>query len=74
MSILLTASMPFFIGAANIHPSIVDNADAEKAKVPILNIPTKDEPDMVSGNMKKCSAEGRVENGSKILFFDLVID
>lgn len=40
--------MPFFIGAALIHASLVDIADAEKAGAPILNLPSKDEPDMVN--------------------------
>jgi hypothetical protein len=44
----LTSSHPFFVGASCIHPSFVDVADAEKAGAPILNIPTKDEPDMVN--------------------------
>lgn len=45
--------MPFFVGASCIHPSMVDITDAEKAGAPILNIPTKDEPDMVNANFFK---------------------
>jgi hypothetical protein len=43
----LIATESFFIGASLIHPSFVENADAEGANAPILAIPTKDEPDMV---------------------------
>lgn len=44
----MTASLPYFLGAALIHASIVDIADAENAGAPILNLPSKDEPDMVN--------------------------
>jgi hypothetical protein len=47
MSAQLSATHPFFVGASLIHPSMVDNADAEAAQIPILAIPTKQEPDMV---------------------------
>ncbi|KAI8881755.1 alpha/beta-hydrolase [Backusella circina FSU 941] len=42
----LTHTESFFIGASLIHPSFVENSDAEGANAPILAIPTKDEPDM----------------------------
>ncbi|KAI8885917.1 hypothetical protein K501DRAFT_66162 [Backusella circina FSU 941] len=47
MSAQLSATHPFFVGASLIHPSLVDNADAEAAQIPILAIPSKQEPDMV---------------------------
>jgi hypothetical protein len=47
MSAQLSATHPFFVGASLIHPSMVDNTDAEAAQIPILAIPTKQEPDMV---------------------------
>ncbi|KAI8063016.1 dienelactone hydrolase family-domain-containing protein [Thamnidium elegans] len=51
VSVQLTATLPFFIGAAIIHPSAVDIVDAENAGAPILNLPSKDEPDMVKKNI-----------------------
>ncbi|GAA5811937.1 hypothetical protein MFLAVUS_005384 [Mucor flavus] len=46
IAVQLTASLPFFLGAALIHASVVEIADAENAGAPILNLPSKDEPDM----------------------------
>ncbi|KAI8088968.1 uncharacterized protein BX664DRAFT_331866 [Halteromyces radiatus] len=37
----------FFAGIVMIHPSFVDNKDAEVASAPVLALPSKDEPDMV---------------------------
>lgn len=38
----------FYAAASLVHPSFVDVKDAEQAAAPILAIPSKDEPDMVS--------------------------
>lgn len=47
MAIQLTTSDGFFGAAALIHPSFVDNKDAENAQAPILALPSQNEPDMV---------------------------
>ncbi|CAO3642742.1 unnamed protein product [Mucor hiemalis] len=47
IAVQLTSTLPFFVGAACIHPSFVDVKDAETAGAPILNVPSEDEPDMV---------------------------
>ncbi|OBZ84836.1 hypothetical protein A0J61_07106 [Choanephora cucurbitarum] len=46
ISVHLTSTHPFFVGASLIHPSFVDVKDAEAAQAPILALPSKDEPDM----------------------------
>ena len=48
MSVLAAAVDSFYGGASIIHPSMIEDKDAEAAKAPILAIPTKHEPDMVS--------------------------
>ncbi|ORE08198.1 alpha/beta-hydrolase [Rhizopus microsporus var. microsporus] len=48
IAIQITAKLPFFVGVSMLHPSFVDPKDAETANAPILAIPSKDEPDMVS--------------------------
>ncbi|KAI8141602.1 dienelactone hydrolase family-domain-containing protein [Fennellomyces sp. T-0311] len=47
IAVVATAQDSFYGGASIIHPSMVDNKDAEVAKAPILAIPSKDEPDMI---------------------------
>lgn len=44
----MTAIDSFFGGASLVHPSFVDVKDAEKAGAPLLALPSKDEPDMVT--------------------------
>ncbi|KAI9276153.1 Alpha/Beta hydrolase protein [Sporodiniella umbellata] len=46
IAVQTTARSSFFAGASMIHPSFVDNKDAELANAPILAIPSKDEADM----------------------------
>lgn len=46
MAVQLNVTHPLFVGTALIHPSFVDNSDAEKAGTPILAVPSKDEFDM----------------------------
>ncbi|KAL1928298.1 hypothetical protein VTP01DRAFT_3214 [Rhizomucor pusillus] len=46
MAVQLTTSDGFFGAAALIHPSFVDNKDAENAQAPILALPSQNEPDM----------------------------
>ncbi|KAI9311597.1 dienelactone hydrolase [Dichotomocladium elegans] len=46
IAIELAAVKPFFKGAATIHPSFVDVADARAAASPVLVIATRSEPDM----------------------------
>lgn len=48
IAVQITAQLPFFVGASLIHPSFVDVKDAEGAGAPILALPSKDEPDMVT--------------------------
>ncbi|KAI9278202.1 Alpha/Beta hydrolase protein [Phascolomyces articulosus] len=48
VAIQVTDEGSFFGGAALIHPSMVDIKDAEAATAPVLALPTKDEPDMVT--------------------------
>ncbi|ODM99109.1 putative AIM2 family protein C30D10.14 [Orchesella cincta] len=47
MSIRASCEIDDVNASVLIHPSMVDNADAEGAKCPVLFIPTKDEPDMI---------------------------
>lgn len=46
IAVQLTSTLPFFVGAALIHPSFVEVRDAEGAGAPIFALPSKDEPDM----------------------------
>lgn len=46
MAVQLNATHPFFVGSSLIHPSFLDNGDAENAEAPILAIPSQDEFDM----------------------------
>ncbi|KAI8146240.1 Alpha/Beta hydrolase protein [Fennellomyces sp. T-0311] len=48
IGVQLTAIDSFFGGVSMIHPSFVEVKDAEGAGAPVLAIPSKNEPDMVS--------------------------
>ncbi|ORX47056.1 alpha/beta-hydrolase [Hesseltinella vesiculosa] len=58
-SIEYAAKHDFVVGAALIHPSMMTLGDFKMAKSPLLLIPTKDEPDLVSNSERRrlCHAD-----------------